>query len=172
MSHSLKAAEGGGVRRYYGGDSFHFENPEAVSLTVSVSLTASVFRIESSDRSNEESVARMQTFELFVRDLMDCDLTQAPLRHQVIQENLRYALVPRVIIDGEWCHYWEDDELGVVVKREPWSLIGAGDNLQEAITDYRQEAKEAAIAMQGDLFEDLTEEAYRMKDTLVQKYLP
>ena len=170
MSDALTVPESGGVR-HYGGHLF-YQNPESVSVTVSVSLTASVFHIESSDASDEGLLAKMGTFELFVRDLLGCDFTRAPLRYQVIQENLRYALVPRVIIDGEWCHYWEDDELGIVVKREPWSLLGAGNDLQEAIADYRQEAKEAAIAMQGDLFDDLTEEAYRMKDTLVQKYLP
>ena len=106
-----------------------------------------------------------------VKRLIDSDLSSAPTEYQVIQTNLRYALDRFVIVDGEWCSWEEDEDLGVVVQRDPWSLLGTGETLQDAIDDFKKEAAEDALAMQHDKFEDLTEEAWRMRDC-VMKYFP
>ncbi len=106
------------------------------------------------------------------KKLIALDLGKASPDHQVFQENLRYALGPYVIVDGEWCRWQEDETLGIVVKREPWSLLGTGETLKEAIADYRQEAQDLACAMQHDNSADLTDEARRMQDAIVSRYLP
>ncbi|WP_419164381.1 hypothetical protein [Candidatus Palauibacter sp.] len=104
------------------------------------------------------------------RSLLDLDLSSAPLRHQVFKENLQYALGRYVIVDGEWCVWREDDVLGIVVKREPWSLLGTGETLDAAVADFRREAAALATVMRHDDLEDLTEEARRMQD-FVLRYL-
>ena len=105
------------------------------------------------------------------KHLIGLDLSGAPIEHQVLRENLRYALGPYVIVDGEWCTWREDEVLGVVVKREPWSLLGVGRNLGEAIEEFRDEAEDFAVSMQQDRAEDLSAEARRMQDS-VMRYLP
>lgn len=105
------------------------------------------------------------------KDLIGLDLRTAPIDHQVLQVNLQYALGPYVVVDGEWCTWREDEILGVVVKREPWSLLGTGETLPDAISDFRKEATELATVMQHDSLAELTEEARRMQDFVV-RYLP
>ena len=105
------------------------------------------------------------------KELRRLDLRTAPLQHQVFQVNLHYALGPYVVVDGEWCTWREDEVLGVVVKREPWSLLGTGNTLDDAIVDFRREASELAAVMQHDSLDDLTQEARRMQD-FVLRYLP
>ena len=101
------------------------------------------------------------------------DLSSEPVYHQVIQENLGYMLLSptHVIVDGEWCAWREDETLGVVVKREPWSLLGTGETVKDAIADFRREAADIAAVMQHDSLGELTDEARRMQD-LVLRYLP
>lgn len=103
--------------------------------------------------------------------LLGVDLSGAPVEYQVFQENLRYVLGAYVIADGEWCSWREDEDLGVVVKREPWSLLGTGETLQAALADYREEAKSLAHLMEHDDPAELTDEARRMRDTLTKRYL-
>ena len=105
------------------------------------------------------------------KDLIRLDLRTAPLEHQVFQVNLNYALGPYVVVDGEWCTWRADKVLGVVVKREPWSLLGTGDTLDDALADFRREAAELANLMQHDRLDELTDEARRMHD-FVLRYLP
>ena len=105
------------------------------------------------------------------KDLIRLDLRTAPLVHQVFQVNLNCALGPYVVVDGEWCTWREDEVLGVVVKREPWSLLGTGDTLDDALADFRREAAELANLMQHDSLDELTDEARRMHD-FVLRYLP
>ena len=105
------------------------------------------------------------------KELLHLDLRTAPLKHQVFQINLHYALGPYVVVDGEWCTWREDDVLGLVVKREPWSLLGTGNTLDDAIVDFRREASKLAAVMQHDSLDDLTQEARRMQD-FVLRYLP
>lgn len=105
------------------------------------------------------------------KELLHLDLRTAPLKHQVFQVNLNYALGPYVVVDGEWCTWREDEVLGVVVKREPWSLLGTGNTLDDAIVDFRREASKLAAVMQHDSLDDLTREARRMQD-FVLRYLP
>ena len=105
------------------------------------------------------------------KNLIRRDLRTALLEHQVFQVNLNYALGPYVVVDGEWCTWREDDVLGVVVKREPWSLLGTGDTLDDALADFRREAAELANVMQHDSLDELTDEARRMHD-FVLRYLP
>ena len=105
------------------------------------------------------------------KELLHLDLRTAPLKHQVFQVNLNYALGPYVVVDGEWCTWREDEVLGVVVKREPWSLLGTGNTLDDAIVDFRREASKLAAVMQHDSLDDLTQEARRMQD-FVLRYLP
>lgn len=106
-----------------------------------------------------------------VRGLRNIDDTDVPVETQVLRVNLPYALGPYVIVDGEWCAWREDDDLGVVVKREPWSLLGTGHNLDSAISDFRHEAAELALSMQADAPDELTYEARKMRDS-VMRYLP
>ncbi|WP_419936970.1 hypothetical protein [Candidatus Palauibacter sp.] len=103
--------------------------------------------------------------------LLDLDLQSMSLKYQIFRVNLRYALGPYVIIDGEWCVWYKDSILGVVVKREPWSLMGAGNTLETAIEDFRREATEIAEIMRHESTDELTEEARRMRD-FVLRYLP
>lgn len=105
------------------------------------------------------------------KELVCRDLRTAPLQHQVFQVNLHYALGPYVVVDGEWCIWREDEDRNVVVKREPWSLLGTGDTLDAAIADFRREAAELATVMRHDSLDDLTDEARRMQDFVV-RYLP
>lgn len=103
--------------------------------------------------------------------LAELDLSEAPIEHQVLQVNLRYALGPYVIVDGEWCSWRQDDDLGVLVQREPWSLLGTGETVADAIDDFRREAEDLAVVMQHDVTADLSEEARRMRHS-VMRYLP
>lgn len=106
-----------------------------------------------------------------VRGLTHMDVGEVPVETQVLRVNLPYALGPYVIVDGEWCAWREDEDLGVVVKREPWSLLGTGHNLDSAISDFRHEAAELALSMQADAPGELTYEARKMRDS-VMRYLP
>ena len=100
--------------------------------------------------------------------LIDCDLSSAPIAHQVLQANLRYALVSYVVVDGEWCSWWEDEDLGVVVHRKPWSLLGYGSTLRDAINNFRENAARHAVGMQHDRFEDVTEDAWEMRGFVIR----
>lgn len=121
--------------------------------------------IESSARPLSTQVMK-SAYELVGHDLGD-----RPIGEQVFQVNLQYALGEYVIVDGEWCTWREDNVLGVVVKREPWSLMGAGRTLHDAIDNFRAEAASHAVGMQHDRFDEVTEEAWRMRD-FVMRYLP
>ncbi len=92
---------------------------------------------------------------------------------QVVRQNLMHMRLSRthVIVDGEWCAWREDKDRGIVIKREPWSLLGTGRTLNEAIDDFRREAGVFATIMRDDEFEKVTEEAWRMRD-FVMRYLP
>lgn len=105
------------------------------------------------------------------KHLAELDLSEAPIEHQVLQVNLQYALGPYVIVDGEWCSWREDDDLGVLVQREPWSLLGTGETVADAIDDFRREAEDLAVVMQHDVTADLSEEARRMRHSIM-RYLP
>ncbi len=108
-----------------------------------------------------------------IREFVERNLNFASVGHQVLQENLRYMLFSSsyVIVDGEWCTWREDETLGVVIKREPWSLLGTGPTVKDAIFDFRREAAEIATVMQHDGLDELTDEARRMRD-FVLRYLP
>ena len=104
-------------------------------------------------------------------ELVGHDLDDRPIKEQVFQVNLQYALGEYVIVDGEWCTWREDHVLGIVVKREPWSLMGVGRTLRDAIENFRAEAASHAVGMQHDRFDEVTDEAWRMRD-FVMRYLP
>ncbi|MCY4574894.1 MAG: hypothetical protein OXF01_19140 [Gemmatimonadetes bacterium] len=99
------------------------------------------------------------------------DLRSAPVGHQVLQVNLQYALGPYVIVDGEWCSWWEDEDLGVVIQRKPWSLLGTGKTLRDAIDNFRENAARHAVGMQHEKFGEMTEDAWEMRGFVV-RYLP
>ena len=96
------------------------------------------------------------------------DLSSAPVAHQVLQVNLQYALGPYVVVDGEWCSWWEDEDLGVVVQRKPWSLLGYGRTLRDAINNFRDNAARHAVGMQHEKFDDVTEDAWEMRGFVIR----
>lgn len=73
-----------------------------------------------------------------------------------------------VIVEKELFYVRDDEELGKLLVRPPWSLIGAGATVEEAKAHLMREARDLAVAMEQDDPKHLTREANRMREYVMR----
>ena len=79
------------------------------------------------------------------------------------------TVMAATLVGGEPVTISMDADTGLVIIRHPkWSLVGVGKDLAEAVADLRQECLDLWAVMHDDDPAELSAEAKRLRDWLLQ----